>query len=296
MPTDPATSGKSGELDLEASPLFDLELSEALSNLDVDLLLDEQALPREEGAEGAEPAASDRFDTSHLLDLGRDLSTQYVDVVANYASEVFASVSPDASRAQVLAALANLADLSAATHDHALAARVKALAAIVDEAVPRGKRDRSRYVTRLREAIESFGELLDGEGRTRLLRIVRYRVHGDPVLGFLQGIRGVGKKRLERLYLAGLNDLDRLVDADADDIALVAGLPLSVAMRVQRESRAFAEAERKRALHALSERADWLMRSIGDLDPTDEEQLELIRSARKAMQHLENMLARLEAT
>ena len=51
-----------------------------------------------------------------------------------------------------------------------------------------------------------------------------------------------------------------------------------------------------RALHALSERADWLMRSIGDLDPTDEEQLELIRSARKAMQHLENMLARLEAT
>ena len=57
-----------------------------------------------------------------------------------------------------------------------------------------------------------------------------------------------------------------------------------------------AEAERKRALHALSERADWLMRSIGDLDPTDEEQLELIRSARKAMQHLENMLARLEAT
>jgi len=284
-----------GESASQAAPHQELELdlSEAFEGFDVDQLLARGAVQVEPSAPAGAPA-SERFDTSHLVDLSRDLSTQYVDVVANYASEVFGSLSPEASRAQVLAALQNLADLTAATRDTALQERVADLSQIVEEGVPRGKLARTRYVKRLRTAIEAFGELLDGEGRTRLLRIVRYRVHGDPVLGFLQGIRGVGKKRLERLYMAGLNDLDRLVEADPDDLAAVAGLPLSVAMRVQRESKVFAESERKRALHALSERADWLVRSIDDLDPNDEEQLELIRSARKAMRHLETMLARLE--
>lgn len=262
------------------------DLSAALSDLDLDAILSDPS--------NMEAPGDAVLDTSHLVELGRDLSVQYVDVIANYATEVFASLDPSASRSQVQAAVANLHDLSRATNDQLMQDKLARLAEVIDEPVPRAQVQRTRYVDTLKAAIGGFGELLEGEGRQRLLGIVRYRTQGDPVLMFLRTIHGIGPRRLERLYLAGLHDLDRLTSADPEEVAAVTGLPLKLAHTVVEESTRFAEEERKRALHALSEKAAWLTRSVANLDPADDEQRSLIDGARAAMRHLESMLAKLE--
>ncbi|MFK7930961.1 MAG: hypothetical protein AB8H79_22440 [Myxococcota bacterium] len=264
---------------------------ESLFDFDIDALLSSpESLKASQQLEGPSESPT-QLDTTHLQSLGRDLAVQYVDTLGDYAVSVFAREDNEKGRLQVRAAVTSMLDLASATSDTSFSQTLGDWLTLLSAPTPRKAIARTRHIKQLKTMVQDFAELLDAQGQQQLLSIVQYRGRSSPVMAFLRQLPGIGSRRLERMYLAGLNDVDRLCLAEPEELRLVTGMPLTVAQNTIASAREFAEEERKRALHALTERAAWLTESVKKLDMSDPEQRRLIDFARQAMTALQHQLA-----
>ncbi len=189
--------------------------------------------------------------------VSRRIAGQYVEVVASFAAAAFAGRANRASADQVAAAIDALGRLATAAGDAAQADLLAELRGVVQASTegPRRGRARQRALTQLGRWIPRFARHLERDDAERLLRTVRWSEGAAPLMEELAAIKGIGPRRLQRLYAAGLYTVEVVAKASPGEIAEVTGMPVALAEKVVEQTVAYAQSERRRCLEGLRERA-----------------------------------------
>ena len=234
-------------------------------------------------APSAEPA--EVVPSEELLDVSRRIAGQYVDLIEAFAAGLFQRRPSGGLTGQLVHALDALHRLAEASGDHEASAVVsemhEELRAFAHHVAQRRAVD--RMATRMRAWIPRFAALLPELARARMLSLVSFRGKALPLFQELSAIDGIGPRRLERLYCAGLYTVDAVVGADPLEIAAVTGLPPALARKVVDATVAWNAEQRLRAARELQARAAEVLRALrsGEQDP---EVLNLARDALRALQ------------
>lgn len=228
-------------------------------------------------------------DASGLQRLSRRISGQYVDVLAGYAGAAFHGRATEALRTQVDAALGGLTRLAQASGDRPLEACLTRLGALLPQTTVLGGARRRDFMRDLSAWVLDFAELLEPEDADRLRALVRFDTDRLPLLDRLAEVRGIGPKRLQRLYCAGLFSVDVVAGATAEDVASVTGLPSRLSARVVEAAAEFADEERRAVAMDLRRRSAQLKRTLSEVD--DDERQQVIAVALEAMNEIREALA-----
>lgn len=210
-----------------------------------------------------EPIDGGTADLADLLEpsdelgrVARRVAGQYVEILARYAATAFAGTGPAAGLSQLEAAMGALVRLAEASHDAAQIDLLDALATILPGlAAPRESRVARNALAKLADWIPRFAATLEPEDGRRLLTVVHWEKGSAPLLDELASIKGMGRRRLARLYAAGLLTVDVIASARPDEIAQVTGLPRALVDEVVARARAFARDDRQRRLEELRDQS-----------------------------------------
>ncbi|TNE91195.1 MAG: hypothetical protein EP330_06000 [Deltaproteobacteria bacterium] len=204
--------------------------------------------------------------------VSRRIAAQYAEVVASFAASAFAGRANEATLAQVEAAVDALRRLADASGDTQQDRLLGELWRIIGPATTGRLNSRARQsaLVQLREWIPRFADTLEAEDAERLIGLVEWDSSAVPLLDELATLHGIGPRRLQRLYAAGLHNVSVVAAADPQDVAEVTGLPRELAARVVAATREYAFTERRRCLEGLRDRA-LRLRNILDSVPLDED-------------------------
>lgn len=221
--------------------------------------------------------------------VSRRIAGQYVEILASFAAAAFGRRKGAVTLERVTSAIEALQRLARAADDADQAALLQELHDLVEPATTGRPTSRQRQsaLARLREWLPRFGETLEPEDADRLTRLVEWDRESVPLLEELRGLHGIGPKRLQRLYSAGLFTVDAVAAADANDIVAVTGIPQALAKEVVDATRRFAETERLRFLEELQESARRLRRMMNVLPEDDGD---FLARANSALQEVERTL------
>lgn len=238
-------------------------------------------------AEGGHFVEENEGSRSALHDLSRSISGQYVEVLASFASQSLGGRSTEATRGQVVSALDALLRLGGASADEALVAVLEELRDLLPQSAVMGGTARRDFMRDMQAWVLKFAELLDESDADRMRGLVTFERGSIPLLDEIGEIRGIGPKRLERLYCAGLFSVEMLHDADPIEVAHVTGLPGRLAEDVVDAARRFAEAERERCLSDLIRRAEETHRRLEKEVRSGRPDPQLVTAVRHALEELE---------
>lgn len=253
-------------------------------DLDLDQLLAE-GLVEEDLSDGDDPTlAAD----AELTALTRKISGQYVEVLATWARSAFRG-HHQSSWQQVDASLPSLHRLAAATGDAEMEGALAELAELVtlDDG---SKRNRQVLVPRLRDWVRRFAALLEGEDARRLLDLVEFDRKAFPLLDGLAGVKGIGPRRLERLYLAGLFTVEALYEADPAEVAEVTGLPRDLASEVVQAAGRFEREWRHQVASDLRRRTDEVRAVLQWIESSGRPDAEVVQAVQATIEELRHAL------
>lgn len=233
-------------------------------------------------------------ESDELTRVSRRISGQYAEILAGFASQAFRGRARKESGEQALAALDALQRLATAAGDREQAALLEELSEIVPGASDSRKNSRARYIAiaALRDWIPRFADTLAPEDGRRLVKLVQWDGGSAPLMEELASLRGIGPKRLGRLYAAGLHTVDVVASADPVDVASVTGLPSRLSVDVVDATRQFALDERRRCLEQLRDRALRLREILRAVPASDEE---IRRLAEEAVHEVELTFSQLSS-
>ncbi|MEZ4316260.1 MAG: helix-hairpin-helix domain-containing protein [Myxococcota bacterium] len=219
--------------------------------------------------------------------VSRRIAAQYAEIVTSFAASAFRGDVRKATIEQVGNAIEALLRLASAAGDHTQSALLDELLGLVQPATTGrlNSRPRQKALAALREWIPRFAATLEDEDRERLTRLVVWDTATAPLMDELSELKGIGPKRLQRLYSAGLFTVDAVVGADPDDVAAVTGLPRDLAARVVEATGTYAHIERRRCMEVVRERTRRLRNLLVTLPGTGDP--ELTRLAREALREVE---------
>lgn len=265
-------------------PLEVLELD--LDELDLDEIFAGDLV---EEAASSDPASILGFDPE-LTQLSRRISGQYVEVIATWARSAFRSHHPVSTRQPLDAALPALRRLAEATSDTKLSTALAELDALVclDDGSRRG---RQRLVPRLRDWLRDLAVLLEGGDARRLRDLVEFDRQAFPLLEELAAVHGIGPRRLERLYLAGLFTVEALFEADPDDVALVTGLPRGLSEEVVQAAARFERRWRHQVAEELRRRTDEVRAVLAWIESSGRQDEDVMDAVQASIEELRQALA-----
>lgn len=231
--------------------------------------------------------------SDELRDVTRRISSQFLDVLHVTVSALFAGREARAAAAQLVAALDSLRRLSVAGHDDAQRELLDEILAQATAFVqdPKG-RARDRFLARLRPWLLRYAEQLGGDDGARLRALVEFDARELPLFSELAAIPGIGPRRLERLFCAGLHAVEVVGASDPAEVAAVTGLPRALAVDVVTRARDFQEQSRRRTVLEMRARTAEFHRIVAGIDR--ERNSELWAAATAAAQEMQAVLARLQ--
>jgi len=186
--------------------------------------------------------------------LSIDLGARHVEVIAQWAGRTMRGERAESVVRRLRRVVEDARRLAREMEERELLGCYEELLDIVDSfGVVATAAARRRTARRLREWTLRFSERVGGEAGARLRSLVVFRRGAFPLLERLRQIRGIGPRRLERLYSAGLTSAGALQHADPEELAELVGLPLDLAVEVVAASGTFAETERREMVAALAE-------------------------------------------
>jgi len=220
-----------------------------------------------------------------LTDLSRRISGQYVEVIATYAQAAFRGARGRSAWSQVEGNLPALARLAGATGDASLAAAITELQELLrmDDG---GAGARQRLIPRLRDWLRAFAQLLEGEAADRLEALIRFDRRAFPLLDGLAELRGIGPRRLERLYLAGLFTVESLVDAAPQEVSQATGLPLALSARVVEAAGNFEQHWREQVADDLARRTEEVRSVLRWIEQSGRQDEHMLRAVQESVDDL----------
>lgn len=226
--------------------------------------------------------------SAELTAVTNRISSQYVEIVRLAAAGVFSGGDTRSSLHQLASALDALEKLARVAQEPEPVALIDELrpTLLACAANPRG-RDRDRFLARLRTWLPRFAEGL-GEPGDSLRELVSYDTASIPLFEDLLGLRGIGPRRLDRLFCAGLYAVEVVSGADPVEVAQVTGLPRGLAEEVVARARGFAEDRRRRCLTELRARLAEFQDVVRTLDPGSAPELHALAQA--AVREMQGMV------
>ena len=215
---------------------------------------------------GADLAPLEEDDNTELLDdrsVGLDevsgrIAGQYAEIIGRFGARAFAGTGTAADMDALKDAVIALRRLSAAVCAHRQVELLDELRSLV-EGIAGRRGERRRALSRLQLWIPEFAETLPDDQGKALRELVDYDPGSIPLLDELRNIRGVGRRRLQRLYAAGLFTIESVATASPKDIADVTGIPLGLSEKIIAATRDYADQERERCIKAFREQASRLV-------------------------------------
>ncbi|MES2638932.1 MAG: helix-hairpin-helix domain-containing protein [Myxococcota bacterium] len=255
-----------------------------LGEYDVDALLFDSATTTAD--DGEQPF--DLSPSSELREVTRRIAAQFLDVLHVTASGLFAGRDPRGSAAQLVTALDALDRLAVAARDDAHRATLAEIhphaRAFAEN--PAG-RARHRFLARLRPWLVHYAAHLSESDGARIRQLVAFDIADVPLFAELSAIPGIGPRRLERLFCAGLYAVEVVSAADPAEVAQVTGLPRVLAADVVTRAGIFAEERRRRCVLEMRARLAEFQRVFGSIDrATNPELWDLARSAVTDLQNV----------
>ena len=219
--------------------------------------------------------AIDLDDTGDALHaLSTSIAGQYVDPIASYAQNVFRGRATQDRWRTFDSTLATLDRLVEASQMQPM--RV-AIADMRDTLAPEGTgRARDRVLLHGREAVLRFADCLDPIDGQRLRELVEFERGAHPLLEELSDLRGIGPRRLERLYCAGLFTVETVASASPEEIAAVTGIPIGLCESVVSRTVVFEQERRERVARELVSRAAEAVRHVRRAPPEDRARLQAL--------------------
>ena len=231
-------------------------------------------------------------DNGLLRNLGRRIAGQAVDVIGAFTQEVFAGPPGPAAADALHEATSALTRLVVATKDVALEAHLRELSLLVARASDTHPSRRSAFLRDMRGWVLQMADLLTEEDGLHLRTLVDADTADAPLLGHLRGVPGVGPRRIQRLYCAGLYTPETLAAADPEDVSILTGIPVSVARRCVAESAAFSAAQFDRHVNQLRRECHMVLelaRRRSELEPDVVDLLAVaVSRLRGVLEHLES--------
>lgn len=240
--------------------------------------------------EELDPAALDGAvvdERSELSVVSRAVAAQFVEAVAAVAGEVLAG-REELVLDRLPPMLDSLRSLSIASTDDEQLALVDELVAAHELYVSRRHRGvgRATYLDAMRSWVQRFAALVDDTGSGDALRaLVEYDDEDVPLFQELEQIRGIGRRRLQRLYAARLTTAEVLATASPDDVASVTGLPRALAVEVVACAHKY---QAQRPVRALTELQRTVRRTASVLPEMLQDDA-LRQSLLSALQELDNL-------
>ncbi|MCC6623631.1 MAG: hypothetical protein IT385_20400 [Deltaproteobacteria bacterium] len=227
--------------------------------------------------------------------LARVLGSQYVEVIAHYA--VDALMGRNSRHAPKLRQIVkSFRRLALEMNDHELLELYQQLGELIESFTSSTSHERRLVASRrLRDWVMAFADLVGDEAATKLRRLVVYRKGVHPLISHLREIRGIGDRRLERLYTAGLLTTEALADADPAELAQIVRIPMRLARQLVEACRRFADHHRHLAVMALKSATEDVTKALGGVDFDDEAQARLVDEVRRTIEGLSAELATMEA-
>lgn len=249
-----------------------------------------ELLERPSLAVDAPPAAPAVAPSPELVAVAHRIASQFVGVLHATASRLFGAKDPLGPLQQLFATLDALRRLAQASHDERHLALLDEITAEARRftSAPNG-RARDRFLARLRSWLPRYADHLGGEDGDALRGLVAYDAAAIPLFGELREIPGIGRRRLERLFCAGLWSVDVVSAADAAEVAAVTGLPRGLAEDVVARARVWSEEHRRRAVVDLRARLSEFARIVGAIDPAEAPDLHAL--ARETVGEMRGLLA-----
>ena len=263
-----------GAADAPELSFSDSELLSLLGGPDVLSLLQPD---EDEDAEAPAPS-------EELPALSRRLAGQYVDVLADFVRASFRqpALPPAGPLRAVLSPLLRLTGDTGADDMHAL---LRELEGLLERPVGEERWARVRHLRALRGWLMRFSECLDDDDGARLRQLVDYGDALPPLLEALKEVRGIGPRRIERLYCAGLTSVSRVTAADAESIAEVTGIPRQLAAAVVEAAQAFERTERARRIAELRRSIMAFTHALETLNAHDDP--DMISAAQESLSRLQ---------
>lgn len=226
--------------------------------------------------------------------LARALGAQYVEVIAHYA--VDALMGRTSRHAPKLKAV--LKDSRRLAHemgDGELLTMYDELNELID-AFASAATGEPRVIAsrRLRDWVMTFADLVGDEPGQKLRRVVVFRKGVHPLISHLREVRGIGDKRLERLYAAGLLTTETLVEAEPKELANIVGIPLRLARAVVEACQRFSDQQRLSHVKSLKTAAGEVTKALRHADQHDQSHVRLVAAVRDTISGLAEALKELE--
>lgn len=227
--------------------------------------------------------------SEEVMRVSRRIAGQYVEVLARFAASAFGRNTQRVSSDQVGTAVEALLRLAEASGDTGQADLLRELLGLIKPATSGRPNSRSRQsaLVALREWLPRYAATLETEDGERLVRLVEWDRNATPLLEELRGLHGIGPKRLQALYSAGLFTVDAVAGADPMDIHLMTSIPRELAESVVLTTQRFAREERKRCVDNLREGALRLRRILAAVPESDDD---LALAASRALLEVERTL------
>lgn len=228
--------------------------------------------------------------------LARMLGAQYAEIIAHYAIDAIAGrTSKHAPKLEQI--IRNFKRLATEMGDVELLKLYDQLAELIhafEAAV--GPEGRQIVSQRLRDWVMTFADLVGEEAGAKLRRLVVFKKGVHPLISHLREIRGIGEKRLERLYNAGLLTTESLAEADPAELSTVVGVPRKLARQIVEACQRFAEAQRVTHVRSLRNVVGEVARVLQQVDPNDDSHVRLVSAVRETIVELERAVREMEAT
>ena len=188
--------------------------------------------------------------------LGRQIAGQYLDAILPFCTQVFQGPPGQGAVLAAQEASQALSVLASSTHDDAFSTLLTRLDGLMERAKSARGSARSGFLRDMRAWTMDLAELLEPEDGEALRRRFDARRAEAPLLDHLATVKGIGKRRIQRLYCAGLYTPDALMGAAPSDIAAVTGIPEELARDVIHAATTFEMKRRKDIAHRLINDAD----------------------------------------
>lgn len=231
-------------------------------------------------------------DHDELQAVARRIAGNHVDVLANFARAVFAHRATRSEYEQFSGALASLLRLAQGAGDLRQVQLLERMRRDIEERLKDfgSRNDRNRFLPRLQRFIDGFASWLDGADAERLDQLIHFEPGTLPLLSELEGIHGIGPKRLARLYCCGLYTVEAVAPADAIEVAQVTGLPSGLSEDVVAATRRWAEERRAASIQEIRMRIREFERMA--LALPDGLPASLLEEGQTALRELEAVLTR----
>jgi|GEM_PF-2810621 len=285
----------SGPPELRPTALFDCDALAftddelAFTDDELDLLLAPQGASARAAVAGS--VAAPVLPSDELQAVADRIALQFVDVLAATSSRLFSRPGSGALALDPLvAAIGSLRTLAEAAGETARVALLDELAEHAATWREQGaaSRGRSRFLDRMRAWLPAFADELGSGGGLRLRSVVDFSADEAPLLDELASMRGMGPRRLARLYCAGLHTVDALSGAEAEEVAQVTGLPRALSSQVREFAVRFERDRRRGTVLDLRRRLGEFERLLSRLDQQSDPDLAHI--AREALDDLSRMV------